>query len=179
MFLQEFEQKKGIEKRFFDLCSQVVSENNLELYDLEYLPGGQTLRVYIRDLKTGSAQIDDCVKIDKALSPYFDELEWIPQGLILEVSSPGIYRALKTISHLEGAIGENVCLQLKKKIKELREEKEWATQIKKLAGDKKIIGKLTRLGNEELELKLEGYELDLVISFNDIKKANIEATIDF
>ena len=91
------------EQRYTDLSLKVIEECGLELYDLEFAAGSSTLRVFIRDPQTNSAEIDDCVKVDRAFSPYCEELEWIPDNFVLEVSSPGIYRGLKKLEHFEVA----------------------------------------------------------------------------
>ena len=89
------------EQKYTELAMKIVAECDLELYDLEFVQGSSTLRVFIRDPKTNTAEIDDCVKVDRAFSPYCEDLEWIPDNFILEVSSPGVYRSLKRLDHFE------------------------------------------------------------------------------
>ena len=89
-------------------CGEEESGLNLKLYDLEYLERQKLLRVYIYRPETKSALIDDCILVDRLSTPFFENNEWIPEDITLEVSSPGLYRTLKTETHYEMAIGEEV-----------------------------------------------------------------------
>jgi ribosome maturation factor RimP len=108
-FLMELDvSRTGVEAKFFELCEKVVPELGYRLYDMEYIKGQSLLRVYIMDEKTKSAVIEDCIQVDRALTPYIDEENWIPEELVLEVSSPGINRSLKTMAHFEESLNEQV-----------------------------------------------------------------------
>ena len=106
--------RSGIEKKFFELCSKVVAAQCLSIYDLEYVRSNKLLRVYIINEETNTAVIDECVGVDRAMSPYFESEDWIPEEIILEVSSPGLFRKLKTRKHFECVIGSNIELVVKK-----------------------------------------------------------------
>ena len=109
-----FEIKRtGIEEKFFTICCEVVKENGYVLYDMDYIIGSTTLRLFIMDPNTNTALIEDCVKVDRALSPFFEE-DWVPESIVLEVSSPGVYRPLKTLSHFEAVKNEYILLNLDK-----------------------------------------------------------------
>ena len=75
-----------------------LSENGYELYNVEFLKEGKDwfLRVYI-DRESGAEGgigTDDCEKVSRFLSGRLDELDPIEQNYYLEVSSPGMDRAL-------------------------------------------------------------------------------------
>ena len=101
-----------VEQQFFDLCTPVVRQLGLQIYDLEYVAGQKCLRLYIMQRQTGSATIDDCTKVDHALTPALEEQDWVSAGLVLEVSSPGLDRPLRTMAHWTTAIGKEVLLHL-------------------------------------------------------------------
>lgn len=166
----EFEKKRtGIEERFYTICLDVVKENGYVLYDMDYIAGSTTLRLFIMDEKTNSAVIEDCIKVDRALSPFFEE-DWVPESIVLEVSSPGVYRSLKTSNHFEAAKNEYVLLNLDKPL--------MAESIdglpKGLNKAKQIRGKLLNIDNDNNEIKvdLDGFELNLTIE--QIKKASLD-----
>lgn len=159
------EERTGIEKKFYDLCAQVCSEEGLELYDLDYFPGNSELRVFIRDKETKTALIEDCVKIDRALTPHIDTLEWMPAELTLEVSSPGVYRVLNQHHHFEECLGDEIQLVMKKKM-------EGEGLPKKVNGQKKFVALLKEKTDEALVVELEGTKLTLLLK--DIAKANLE-----
>ena len=73
------QERIGLEKKFFLLCDPVVQEAGYRLYDLEYITGQKLLRLFIQDPRTGSALIEDCVKVDHALSEPFEKEDWIPE----------------------------------------------------------------------------------------------------
>lgn len=157
-----------MDKKFFELCSKVVTTEGLEVYDMDYLYGSHELRLYVVDPETGSAVIDDCIKIDNALTPYIDEEEWMPSELTLEVSSPGVYRGLTCVEHFEAACGELVQLVLKKKL----EEKVPNGLPKKIANQKKVIATLVEATNEGIVIELEENKINFI--YDEIKKANLE-----
>ena len=125
--------------------------------------------VYIYDQKTDSAVIEDCIKVDKALSPYIEDLDWMPENLVLQVSSPGIDRFLKTKEHFERAIGLKVKLVLGLRL----HGDEFPGIPKSLKGEKKVVAKLESLDNDGLNL-LYRDQFAFFISYNDVRKANLE-----
>jgi ribosome maturation factor RimP len=160
--------RSGVEEKFYNLCSKVVPDNGLKLYDMEYVAGSYTLKVFIFDEKTGTAVIEDCVKIDRALTPFIDELDWVPDELILEVSSPGMFRELKNLEHFQSAIGEIISCTITGKL-----DSEMATKVpKKLMGAKKFRGKLESVTETNITLNIKDFQLPL--AFEQIKKASLD-----
>src|SRR5690606_32231730 len=104
------QERSGLEKKFFLMCEPVVQEAGYRLYDLEYITSQKLLRLYIQDPRTGSALIDDCVKVDHALTEPFEKETWIPEDVVLEVSSPGVYRHLANLEHFQMSIGEIIAV---------------------------------------------------------------------
>lgn len=164
------EEKTGMELKFYNLCQKVVEEESLKLYDMEYLPGSGELRVFVLDEKTGTAVIDDCIRVDRAFDPYLEE-DWVPETLTLQVSSPGLFRKLKTKEHFVSAIGEKVKLQLKEQLGKLVSE-----APKEIAGDKKVICLLEDVIEDKLSLKYKEFVFE--VPFREIKKANLETDIN-
>lgn len=88
--------------RIKDLIAQELAEfldkNGYELYNIEFIKEGKDwfLRVYIdrREGSDGGVSTDDCEKVSRYLSARLDELDPIEQNYYLEVSSPGMDRAL-------------------------------------------------------------------------------------
>lgn len=96
------------EKRTEELLLPIMEENNFELVDVEYVKeaGNWYLRAYID--KEGGINIDDCELVSRALSEKLDEVDFIEEAYILEVSSPGLGRPLKKDKDLKRSIGEEV-----------------------------------------------------------------------
>jgi ribosome maturation factor RimP len=167
------QERKGMEKKFFELCSKVVKDENLDLYDLDYIPGSHQLRVYIVDPSTGTAVLDDCVKVDRAMTPYIDEADWMPEELVLEVSSPGLYRQLREVEHFKTAVGEKVKLVMTKKFGEFFPDLDLP---KKIAKDKTVVLNLKEATDDEITVEYEDKNLN--IKYDWIKKANLETELD-
>ncbi len=90
------------------MLSPIAEQNGVEIYDVEYVKEGSDwyLRAYID--KPGGVSISDCENVSRALSDALDAEDFIPDAYILEVSSPGLGRALKKDRHLEKSLGESV-----------------------------------------------------------------------
>ncbi|MFT6069299.1 MAG: ribosome maturation factor RimP [Bacteriovoracaceae bacterium] len=162
------QERTGVDKRFFELCSKVVEAEGLHVYDMDYLHGSHELRLFVINPETNTAVIDDCMKIDRALTPFIEEEEWMPAELTLEVSSPGVYRNLTTLEHFENVVGQRVQLHLKQKL----DEAELEGLPRKLKGQKKLIFLLTKVNEDSIDVELENISLN--IKYDEIKKANLE-----
>jgi ribosome maturation factor RimP len=167
-----FRERSGLEKKFFLMCEPVVQEAGYRLYDLEYVVGQKLLRLYIQDPRTGSALIEDCVKVDHALSPAFESETWIPEEVVLEVSSPGVYRHIATMEHFRMSIGEMVAVVI---MGQLSEEQVQGAP-KGIKGEKKFRGKLVDVNDEGFALEVKGFELRF--NFKQIKKVNLDPDLN-
>lgn len=86
---------------------KTVINMGLRFYDLEYNGVTRTLRVYI-DKEKGGVTIKDCQRTSNSISRELQASELISFPYTLEVSSPGIARALKRPEHYCWAIGNVV-----------------------------------------------------------------------
>lgn len=119
--------RENYEAKFEKLLLPVTEENGVEIYDVEYVKEGGDwyLRAYID--KEGGVTIEDCEKVSRAISDIMDREDFIEDAYILEVSSPGLGRALKKDKHLAGSIGEEVEV---KTYKPIEKQKEFAGILK-------------------------------------------------
>lgn len=158
-------ERKGLEKKFFEKFVPAISEVGLQLYDLEYLPGQSLLRIYIQNPESKTATIDDCIKVDHLLSPYFESESWIPETITLEVSSPGVYRNLRNLDQVKSSLNEVVSCVIMGKL-------DYPELPKKHSGPNKFRGKLTKANEEEITLEIDGEEV--FIALQKIKKINVD-----
>lgn len=154
-------ERKGIEKKFYELTIRLVEEQGYSLYDLDYLSSNHELRVFIFNPETKSALIEDCVKVDKAFDSYLEE-EWVPETLTLQVSSPGLFRSLKCLEHFKMSMGENVSIVLYQLVEGLK--------------DRKVIGKICNVTDNAIDLEVNGVKV--LVPLENIKKANLETEIE-
>ncbi|MBL7663997.1 MAG: hypothetical protein JNM93_02600 [Bacteriovoracaceae bacterium] len=164
--------RAGIEKKFFDLCSKVIVEEGFELYDMDYLTGSSTLRVFIQNPTTKNAVIEDCVKIDRALSPYIDTEEWVPSALVLEVSSPGVFRNLRTIEHFTDAQGKIISAVITGNVDENLNKGLKGSLLKQ----KKFRGVLKSVNENGIEISVE--DMNVKLNFEQIKKSNLDPELN-
>lgn len=163
--------RQGLELKFFELTQKILSENNLELYDLEWHAPSGNLVVYIMNPETKTALLDDCVKVDRGFNPYMETETWIPENFTLEVSSPGLYRGLSQISHFKDVEGQDVQLHLLKKI----DEEKYPDFPKSMRNNLKIKVKLLEVDNDGIWVDAKGVRVQ--VPFEQIKKANLETDI--
>lgn len=99
---------KTYETRTEEILAPIVNDAGVTIYDVEYVKEGADwyLRVYID--KPDGVNINDCEVVNRALSAKMDELDFIEDAYILEVSSPGLGRALKKERHFVKSMGQEV-----------------------------------------------------------------------
>ncbi len=156
--------KKDVyEERAEALLEPIVQANGCEIYDVEYVKEGSEwyLRAYID--KPEGVGIVDCENVSRAFSQRLDEEDFIPDAYILEVSSPGLGRALKKDRHLEKSLGEEVEV---KTYKPVDRQKEFVGILKAYDKDTVII-----------EMEESSGKKDMVFAKSDI--AIIRLTLDF
>jgi ribosome maturation factor RimP len=94
------------------LVAPIVADLHLEIYDLEHRGG--TLRVVL-DTPPGSAggvDLDTLALATRLVSRELDHADPIPGRYTLEVTSPGVERALRTPAHFQREVGKTVTIRL-------------------------------------------------------------------
>ncbi len=117
-----------------EIVTPIAQSENCSVYDVEFVKEADTyyLRIFID--KDGGVSIDDCENVSRAYSKATDDNDFIAEAYILEVSSPGLGRALKKDRHFEKSIGLEVELKL---FKPLEKQKEFSGVL--LAFDKETL----------------------------------------
>ena len=151
--------KREIESRTEELLKPIAKENRVMIYDVEYVKeaGEYYLRAYC-DKEEGIG-IEDCAEISRNLSDWLDENDFIDEGYILEVSSPGLGRTLKKDKDFLRELGKEVELKL----------------YKAREGVKDFEGILKSFDGENITIETENK--DEVFTKKEI--ANIRLKIDF
>jgi ribosome maturation factor RimP len=161
-------ERTGLDKKFWSLAQEVVRAQNLELYDLEYLPGQKLLRLYIMDPQTQTAVIEDCIRVDHAMTPYFESETWMPEEVTLEVGSPGVYRHVNSLAHFQMGIGEIHAVSIVGTL----DENLNPDLSKKLRSAKKFRGQLIEAKPDAIVLSVEDHRVTIPLSA--IKKAQLD-----
>ena len=88
----------------------MLAQNNFELIETLYRreEGRWVLRLFIDKFPQGAVTLEDCSKVSALAGDALETSNILTDDYVLEVSSPGINRLLKTESHFNKAIGQNV-----------------------------------------------------------------------
>ena len=139
--------KKKITEIVEEITTDFLTENGLELYNSEFVKEGKDwfLRIYIDRLPKEGADgnveeeyvsTDDCESVSRFLSAELDRLDPIEQNYYLEVSSPGLDRALLKEKDFIRFCGHMVDISLYKAIDG---KKAFQGTLKGLTDDNKIV----------------------------------------
>ncbi len=128
-----------IEKLAEEMAAPIAMARGLRVYDAEYKKEGADwfLRIFLYG--ENGVDLEDCEAVSRALSEKLDQDDPIQDAYCLEVSSPGLERALTRDWHFETALGETVELRF------------YAPQD----GRKSVTGKLTAFDKEGITLETE------------------------
>ena len=142
-----------------DIIVPALAAVGYELVGHELIPQGDSclVRVYID--KPGGVNLDDCEKASRQISAVLDVEDPISNPYTLEVSSPGLNRPLFNAAHYKEAVGEVVKLKLNASVD----------------GQRNFKGKLTSMKDGQITLATDAG--DVVISIDDVMKANIVANL--
>lgn len=158
--------RSDIETKAEAMLTPIASKFNVRVYDVDYLKEGSDyyLRCFID--KDEGVNIEDCENVSRAMSDALDNDDFIKEAYILEVSSPGLGRALKKDRHLEYSIGEEVEVKTYKPVGETK--------------TKEFVGFLSKFDETTItiEIPVSDTELeDMVFDRKDV--ASIKLTLDF
>lgn len=98
-----------MQEQLWDRIDPYVAAEGIELDDIEILGGGQIVRVTI-DAKEPLG-IDLIAEISKGIGRLIEDDDPFTNSYTLEVSTPGLERRLKRVSHYAKSIGREVKLK--------------------------------------------------------------------
>ncbi len=113
--------REDYENRTQALLEPIAQAYGVSIYDVEYVKEGADYHLCAYIDKPEGVNIQDCENVSRALSDALDREDFIADAYVLEVSSPGLGRALKKDKHLQAAIGEDVEVRLFKPLEGCRE----------------------------------------------------------
>jgi len=135
----------------FDLIEVKVGVKNAQ----------KTIQLYIDS--PNSIQIDDCVNVNQITKNIFGKTKQYYMDYVLEVSSPGIFRKLKTPDHFKSSTGKRIRVHLQKKIEGLMT----------------VTGDLQKCDEEAIFLLPDTNGSDMIIPYSLISRANLEPLLKF
>jgi len=143
----------------YELIDKTVTGLGYELEDIEQSPRGRVLRLFIdKPEKEGGIDVEDCALVSNQLSRLM-AVENIDYDR-LEVSSPGMDRALKKVADFERFCGSEINLRLRLAV----------------AGRRNFNGVLLGVQDGKLRLMLETGEVELELA--NVDKARLVPKFD-
>lgn len=123
-----------------ELTRKIAESEGLELMDLEYKTGQSRnlLRVFID--KSGGVTLSDCENLSRQLGVVLDVNDLVKDAYVLEVSSPGLDRPLRTDHDYRRSIGRTVRISF---------EEQDGKVIQ-------VVGLLTAVDDEAITIQQEG-----------------------
>jgi ribosome maturation factor RimP len=126
-------------ERLIGLLEPALAALGFELTDLDAHAGRRgLLRIYI-DREPG-VTLADCERIGEQLGAFLDVEDPLPGSYVLEVSSPGLDRRLRTLGHFQRFGGEQIRV-------ELREPRD---------GRRRLVGRLVGTEGEVVLVEADG-----------------------
>lgn len=141
-----------ITDRVAELVLPIVADAGASLYDVEHQGG--TLRVLVD--REGGVDLATVTAVTRALSAALDSAELMPGAYTLEVSSPGVERALRTPEHFSRAVGQQIRVKLRAG----------------LDGDRRVAGELVAADDESISVRVAGGQVRQ-LPIADVTKANV------
>ena len=151
------------EQNIVSLLTEPLKIAGLDLVEVKFvmLNAQKTLQLYI-DSPNG-VKIDDCVNANQITKNIFIKTNQKYKDYVLEVSSPGIFRKLKTPDHFRSSIGKRIKVHLQKNIE----------------GIITVIGDLKKCDKETICILPDTNGSDMIIPYSRISKANLEPLLKF
>ena len=110
-----------LRQRLLEVLEPYLAEDLVELVDVRVQSHSRRRTVCLLVDQPGGVTINDCARISRHVEDYLDTQDVIPFRYVLEVSSPGFDRPLRTRQHFERFVGEQVEIQMDRSFGERRQ----------------------------------------------------------
>lgn len=149
------------EQKLLDALAPYADEQGVEIVSLEIMGSKKapTIRVFI-DTAEG-VSFDELASAQTWINRIMDEIDPFPGAYMLEVSSPGIDRPLRTKEHFERYAGEEAVVKTSSP----------------LDGRSSFTGTLEGMEGDDVVLTVDGERV--AIAYSIIKRAHIVGKVDF
>lgn len=134
-----------LEEKIEELVTKPIKNLGYRVYDVIYAKEGKDnyLRIFIDN--NAGISLDDCEKVNDAITDMLDEANYIKDQYFLEISSPGVERHIRKDSQLEEHREKEITVKL---FKPIDKQKEFTGVLKDFSEDEII------LSVDEKEIKI-------------------------
>jgi ribosome maturation factor RimP len=152
---------KEVLEKIRKIISPVIEKDNLELVNVEFKveAGRRVLKIFID--KENGVNVEDCARISGNINSMSELDDLITGSYYLEVSSPGLDRALVSESDFKKFEGRLAKIKISHAI----------------CGQKNFIGYLRGYREQKIILEEKNSGKTFEIGLNDIKRANLEIDV--
>ncbi len=149
------------EQKLLDALAPHAEQEGVEIVSLEIMGSKKapTIRVFI-DTEEG-VSFDELASAQSWINRIMDEIDPFPGAYMLEVSSPGIDRPLRTMEHFQRFAGEEAVVKTSAPID----------------GRSSFSGTLEGAEGDDVVLIVDGKRI--AIAYSNIKRAHLVGTVDF
>jgi len=143
--------------RVGQLAGPLLLSEGIELVEIQFRreARGWVLRLYVD--KEGGVTLEDCAQISQEIGRNLDVEDFILTPYILEISSPGLTRSLRT----------------KKEFMKYCDRSIKVTTVRPIENRRHFKGKIRGVEENRIRIETDGGEV-IQISLSDIAKANLE-----
>lgn len=109
---------RRIEEDIRGISSEVASARGLELVAAKLARAGNRWHIRLDIDRAGPVGVDlgDCQQVSEAVGAMLEERDLIPGRYVLEVSSPGIYRPIRTPDDVRRNRGRRVVVEMREPV---------------------------------------------------------------
>jgi ribosome maturation factor RimP len=143
--------------RLLQLLTPPLEQLGYEILQLDWRREGKEQVFCLRIDRPEGVNLDDCLLVNGAIEPILDKEDLIKGTYRLEVSTPGVDRPLRTLTHYQRFQGERITLLL------------YSSQ----QGHKRWTGTLQATNDQSIVLQAEQGPL-LEISLQEIHQAHLD-----
>ena len=155
----------ALAQRVIALVEEDLAADGYELLDVRVFRGGGRLQLRLYVDAADGVDLGDCARASRTVSMLLEEADVFSIAYVIEVSSPGVRRPLRTAAHFAAAVGQNVELKIGRRGKPA-----------------KFRGKLLACHEQQLVLQQEaesgGPPTELKISLDQLLEANLDPEFD-
>jgi ribosome maturation factor RimP len=99
-------------RRVREIVEPIASDLQLDVYDVEQRGGTMRVTLDTPPGSPGGVDLDQLALATRLISRELDHTDPVPGGYTLEVTSPGVERALRTPAHFQREIGKTIAIRL-------------------------------------------------------------------
>ena len=155
----------ALAQRVIALVEEDLAADGYDLLDVRVFRGGGRLQLRLYVDAADGVGLDDCARASRTAGMLLEEADLFSQAYVIEVSSPGVRRPLRTAEHFAAAVGQKVELRIDSRGK-----------------PDKFRGKLLACCQRQLVLQPEtesdGPPTELRISLDQLLEANLDPEFD-